>query len=103
MTDRLKGKRALITAAGQGIGRASALAMLREGASVLATDINAPALAALAAERAETRLLNVCDPASIAEAQAAAGPVDVLFNCTGFVANGSIWIAMKTNGPSAWI
>ncbi|MBP6736167.1 MAG: SDR family oxidoreductase [Rhodobacteraceae bacterium] len=90
MTDRLRGKRALVTAAGQGIGRASALAMAREGASVLATDVNAAALESLAAEGVETRLLNVRDPASIAEAVAAAGPVDVLFNCAGFVANGTI-------------
>ncbi len=90
MTDRLKGKRALVTAAGQGIGRASALAMAREGASVLATDVNKTALDSLAAEGVETRLLNVRDPASIAEAVAAAGPVDVLFNCAGFVANGTI-------------
>ncbi|GAB1479292.1 SDR family oxidoreductase [Paracoccaceae bacterium] len=90
MTDRLKGKRALVTAAGQGIGRASALAMAREGASVLATDVNAAALESLAAEGVETRLLNVRDPASIAEAVAVAGPVDVLFNCAGFVANGTI-------------
>lgn len=90
MTDRLRGKRALVTAAGQGIGRASALAMAREGASVLATDVNAAALKSLAAEGVETRLLNVRDPASIAEAVAAAGPVDVLFNCAGFVANGTI-------------
>jgi len=90
MTDRLKGKRALVTAAGQGIGRASALAMAREGASVLATDVNAAALESLAAEGVETRLLNVRDPASIADAVAAAGPVDVLFNCAGFVANGTI-------------
>ncbi|NTT86889.1 SDR family oxidoreductase [Tabrizicola fusiformis] len=90
MTDRLKGKRALVTAAGQGIGRASALAMAREGASVLATDVNAATLESLAAEGVETRLLNVRDPASIADAVAAAGPVDVLFNCAGFVANGTI-------------
>lgn len=90
MTDRLRGKRALVTAAGQGIGRSSALAMAREGASVLATDVNAAALESLAAEGVETRLLNVRDPASIAEAVAAAGPVDVLFNCAGFVANGTI-------------
>jgi 2-keto-3-deoxy-L-fuconate dehydrogenase len=90
MTDRLKGKRALVTAAGQGIGRASALAMAREGARVLATDVNAAALESLASEGLETRLLNVRDPASIADAVAAAGPVDVLFNCAGFVANGTI-------------
>ena len=87
---RLKGKRVLVTAAGQGIGRASALAMHREGASVLATDVNEQALASLAAEGLETRVLNVRDPASIAAAVAAAGKLDVLFNCAGFVAAGTI-------------
>lgn len=90
MTDRLKGKRALVTAAGQGIGRASALAMAREGARVLATDVNPAVLEDLAAEGLETRVLNVRDPASIAAAVEAAGPLDVLFNCAGFVANGTI-------------
>jgi 2-keto-3-deoxy-L-fuconate dehydrogenase len=90
MTDRLKGKRALVTAAGQGIGRASVLAMAREGASVLATDVNASALESLAAEGIETRVLNVRDPASIAAAVEGAGAIDVLFNCAGFVASGTI-------------
>lgn len=88
--DRLKGKRAVVTAAGQGIGRASALAMAREGARVLATDVNEQALASLAAEGLETRVLNVRDPASIAAAVQAAGKVDALFNCAGFVAAGTI-------------
>jgi 2-keto-3-deoxy-L-fuconate dehydrogenase len=87
---RLNGKRALVTAAGQGIGRASALAMAREGAQVLATDVNEAALATLAAEGLETRVLNVRDPASIAAAVDAAGRVDALFNCAGFVAAGTI-------------
>lgn len=87
---RMDGKRALVTAAGQGIGRASAVAMAREGAHVIATDVNESALASLAAEGIETRLLNVRDPASIAAAVAAAGRVDALFNCAGFVASGSI-------------
>jgi len=86
---RLQGKRALITAAGQGIGRASALMMAREGATVLATDVNEAALAELAAEGIETRVLNVRDPAQVTEA-AGLGPFDVLFNCAGFVAAGSI-------------
>lgn len=90
MADRLKGKRVLVTAAGQGIGRASAVAMAREGARVLATDINAAALESLGSEGIETRLLNVRDPAEIAATVQAAGPVDVLFNCAGFVANGTI-------------
>jgi 2-keto-3-deoxy-L-fuconate dehydrogenase len=87
---RLHGKRAFITAAGQGIGRASALAMAREGAHVIATDVNADALASLAAEGIETHLLNVRDPAAIAKAAKAAGDVNVLFNCAGFVAAGTI-------------
>ena len=87
---RLNGKRALVTAAGQGIGRASALAMAREGAEVIATDVNAAALAELAAVGLQTRLLDVRNPASIAEAVAAAGKLDVLFNCAGFVAAGTI-------------
>ena len=87
---RLAGKRALITAAGQGIGRASALAMAEHGAQVIATDLNAEALATLQHPNIETRVLNVRDPASIAAAVAAAGPVNVLFNCAGCVAAGSI-------------
>ena len=87
---RLAGKRAVVTAAAQGIGRASALAMHREGARVLATDVNEAALADLAAMGLETRVLNVRDPGSIAAAVAAAGKVDALFNCAGFVAAGNI-------------
>lgn len=87
---RLQGKRILVSAAGQGIGRASALAMHREGARVLATDVNEAALAELAAEGLETRVLDVRDPTSVAAAMAAAGPLNGLFNCAGFVANGTI-------------
>ena len=87
---RLTGKRALITAAGQGIGRASALAMANEGAQVIATDLNADTLATLQHDNIATRVLNVRDPASISAAVAAAGEVNVLFNCAGFVAAGNI-------------
>ncbi|MBO6900457.1 MAG: SDR family oxidoreductase [Rhizobiaceae bacterium] len=87
---RLENKTCLITAAGQGIGRASALAMAREGARVIATDINADALAELAREGIETRLLDVLDAEAIARAAAEIGAPDVLFNCAGFVANGTI-------------
>ncbi len=87
---RLDNKRILVTAAGQGIGRATALAMQREGARVLATDVNEASLAELAAAGLETRVLNVRDQASVEAAIAAAGPLNGLFNCAGFVANGTI-------------
>jgi 2-keto-3-deoxy-L-fuconate dehydrogenase len=87
---RMAGKTALVTAAGQGIGRASALAMAREGARVIATDINAAALADLAAGGMQTRVLNVRDAAAVSACAAEVGAVDVLFNCAGFVANGTI-------------
>lgn len=87
---RLEGKTAVVTAAGQGIGRASALAMAREGARVIATDVNAAALEALAAEGLETRALDVRDASAVQAAAAEIGAADVLFNCAGFVAGGTI-------------
>jgi 2-keto-3-deoxy-L-fuconate dehydrogenase len=87
---RLSGKRALVTAAGQGIGRATALMMAREGADVLATDVNEATLAELAGQGMATRVLDVRNPASIAAAVAALPAPDVLFNCAGFVAAGTI-------------
>ncbi len=88
--NRLEGKSCLVTAAGQGIGRASALAMHQEGAKVIATDINEEALADLADEGLETFVLNVRDPQSIAQATERVGPLNVLFNCAGFVDHGTI-------------
>ena len=87
---RLAGKRAFITAAGQGIGRAAAVAMAREGAHVIATDVNEAALATLASDGIETHVLNVRDPAAIAKAVSKAGNINILFNCAGFVASGTI-------------
>jgi 2-keto-3-deoxy-L-fuconate dehydrogenase len=91
MAGRLAGKRALVTAAGQGIGRASALAFAREGADVIATDVDMGKLAGLDREKGLTiRRLDVLDAAAIATAAAEIGTLDVLFNCAGFVANGSV-------------
>jgi 2-keto-3-deoxy-L-fuconate dehydrogenase len=91
MSARLAGTTALITAAGQGIGRASALAFAREGARVIATDINEAALASLAAEGGcTTQRLDVLDAAAIDATVKAHGPIDVLFNCAGFVHAGTV-------------
>jgi 2-keto-3-deoxy-L-fuconate dehydrogenase len=93
---RLAGKTALISAAGQGIGRATALAFAAEGAQVVATDIDAGPLDSLAREAGareagiETRILDVTDPAAIAALARDLGALDVLFNCAGFVHHGSI-------------
>ena len=85
---RLDGKRALVTAAGQGIGRASAVAMAAEGAQVFATDVNADLLSGMP-EGVETFVLNALDDASVSEGVARAQP-DVLFNCAGFVHHGTV-------------
>jgi len=91
MSLSLENKRVLLTAAGQGIGRASALAFARAGAKVIATDINADALKSLATEaNIETYVLDVLDAEAVSRVVAATGPFDVLFNCAGFVHAGSI-------------
>ena len=85
MTDqgRLAGKTALVTAAGQGIGRATALAMAADGATVFATDINAETLASLdGIDGITTFMLDVLDHASVAEGVGRAKP-DILINCAG--------------------
>ena len=90
--NRLKNKRILVTAAGQGIGRAAALAMAAEGADVFATDINPEGLAQLKSEATGTLEifeLDVRSEASVVAGVALAQP-DVLFNCAGFVHNGTV-------------
>lgn len=84
---RLKGKTILITAAGQGIGRASALACAAEGARVIATDRDANLLAGLGME---THALDVTSDAAVTALRDRLPPLDGLFNCAGFVANGTI-------------
>lgn len=91
MTSWVSGKSVLVTAAGQGIGRAAALAFAAAGARVVATDVNEEALAKLAAESGmETRRMDVLSNSDVAAVVEAAGPFDVLFNCAGFVHGGSI-------------
>lgn len=85
---RLAGKTALVTAAAQGIGRATAELFAAHGADVLATDINTTALAEL--QRCRTAKLDVLLPEEISRVVAGAGEIDILFNCAGFVANGSL-------------
>lgn len=91
MTGRLVGQRAVVTAAAQGIGRATALAFAAEGAEVIATDINETKLAELnGTSGIRTRRLDVRDGAAIAAFVAEAGRTDILFNCAGFVHAGTI-------------
>ena len=90
MAGRLTGKTAFITAAAQGIGRATALAYAAEGARVIATDLNEAKLAEIAGDSIAVHRLDATQASDIARVAAAAGPVDVLFNCAGFVHQGTI-------------
>ena len=91
MAGRLAGKVAFISAAGQGIGRAAALAFAREGAQVWATDVNAKALAELGGTPGiHTRTLDVTDEGAVTRTATDVGAIDVLFNCAGFVHHGTI-------------
>jgi len=91
MSDRLKGKRAFVTAAAAGIGRASAIALAREGASVFATDVDEKGLAALAKDGVkEVARLDARDTSTVAAIARRAGPVDILLNAAGFVHHGTV-------------
>jgi len=91
MSDRLKGKRAFVTAAAAGIGRACAIAFAREGASVFATDIDEKGLASLKSDGvAEVAKLDVRDSAAVNAMAKRVGTIDVLLNAAGFVHHGTV-------------
>jgi len=89
MAGRLQGKTVLVTAAGQGMGRAAVLAFAREGAKVVASDLNDALLSKLPTE-ITTRRLDVLDDVAVHAFVESIGAVDVLFNCAGYVAHGTI-------------
>ncbi|MBB4839944.1 2-keto-3-deoxy-L-fuconate dehydrogenase [Sphingomonas kyeonggiensis] len=99
MTD-LTGKTALVTAAAQGIGRASVLALAAAGARVIATDIDEARLEGLASDRIETRRLDVLDPAAVAAL--ADETIDILFNCAGVVHGGTVLETSDVDLDFAW-
>src|SRR5580693_2914191 len=90
MTETLAGKTAFVTAAGQGIGRATALAFAAAGARVIATDLDEAKVHQIASDTIHTARLNVLHAADIAQAATDAGAIDILFNCAGFVHQGTI-------------
>src|SRR3954468_18120169 len=99
MAGRLVGKTAFITAAGQGMGRAAALAFAREGAKVWATDLNAKPLDELEGkEGIRTRVMDATSEVSIQETCKLVGDIDILFNCAGIVQHGTILDA----APKDW-
>ena len=92
MAGKLEGRVALVTSAGQGIGRASAIALAREGAKVFATDIREELFKDIAKDHPGITGfgLNVLDQAAVDAALKRTGPIDILFNCSGFVHNGTV-------------
>ena len=102
MSNRLAGKRALVTAAGQGMGRAAVLAFVREGAKVIATDVNPKLLEEFASNKSITPLrLDVTDDAEVARFVESTGAVDILFNCAGWVHQARSWNAARKTGIAA--
>jgi 2-keto-3-deoxy-L-fuconate dehydrogenase len=102
MAGRLAGKRAFVTAAAQGIGRATALAFAAEGAEVIATDKDAAKLADLRGPGITTQVLDMLDAAAIEAAGRQAGAVDVLFNCAGFVHQNTVLTATEAEWDFAF-
>jgi 2-keto-3-deoxy-L-fuconate dehydrogenase len=92
MAGKLEGRVALVTSAGQGIGRSSAIALAREGAKVFATDIREDLFKDISKEHPGITGfgLNVLEQAAVDAALKRTGPIDILFNCSGFVHNGTV-------------
>jgi 2-keto-3-deoxy-L-fuconate dehydrogenase len=105
MKGRLDGKLCFVTAAAQGIGRATVRAFAREGARVIATDIDGGKLATLKSEEPSVQdaVLDVTDAAAVDRAIGAAGPIDVLFNCAGYVHQGSILECTETDWRKSFL
>jgi len=103
MAGRLAGKTAFITAAGQGMGRAAALAFAKEGAKVWASDLNAKTVGELEGQSGiRARALDVTDEAAVQKLAKEAGDVDILFNCAGIVHHGSILDATPKDWDQAF-
>ena len=102
MSGRLADKTAFVTAAGQGIGRATALAFAAEGARVIATDLNEALVHQITSDRIRTARLDVLHEADIIDAAADAGPVDILFNCAGLVHQGTLLEATEAEWDLAF-
>ncbi|HEX3575181.1 MAG TPA: SDR family oxidoreductase [Rhodopila sp.] len=98
----LTGKTAFVTAAGQGIGRATVQAFAAAGARVIATDVNTAKLQGLASDQVRTMGLNVLDAAAIIAAAQESGPVDILFNCAGVVHQGALTEASEDDWSFAF-
>ena len=102
MSGSLASKTAFVTAAGQGIGRATALAFAAAGARVIATDVDEAKVRQIASDRIHTAKLDVLHAADIAQAAVDAGPVDILFNCAGFVHQGTLLDATEAEWELAF-
>jgi 2-keto-3-deoxy-L-fuconate dehydrogenase len=98
----LTGKTAFVTAAGQGMGRATVQAFAAAGAKVIATDVDTAKLSGLDSDQVRTRGLNVLDAAAILDAARDAGPIDILFNCAGVVHQGTLMDATEADWSLAF-
>jgi 2-keto-3-deoxy-L-fuconate dehydrogenase len=102
MPGHLADKTAFVTAAGQGIGRETALAFAADGARVIATDIDEAKVRQIASDRIRTAKLDVLHAADVAQAEIDAGPIDILFNCAGFVHQGTLLDATENEWDLAF-